>query len=501
VNPNNPFITVNWRGNHDVQPIVDPYGTANYSTSIALYSSKPDMPDERALMDAMSKAMRSVNADDPGRSQFRVAANTVLGHTPVCAQHAAWFNTNFDFVSSTRQIRKVNVRLPGTQAAVLLTPTEMEKRGGDERAALDPNGMSVLHQAYSERPVEAERMCFREFGQNYDLLKSEDTAVNERMQCGVDVYRRRGANKEYVLRLSPHAAFNLNDEQFAFTTVVMDIPWRGQVRDLMVGDSWVKTLRHRWAALPQHVRVRFEQGGIEAAADDAQYARGEFEDDDARYKSRGDGAVSDDPDEEFDDDGGVDDYDLQAERALDDSTMREKRMTTATTDATAFTDGVRVISAAKLEERRMFLPRALAETRATHEQQREAAYASDTTFRAEQREDLRAFVDRFESRQRQAYDHLTQGLMDPAAERMQVVCSGEAGTGKSDVIKAATKFADLELGYGSALVMAYTGSASSTSGAAPYIAVCASAPTTRPAVTTTTNTRIQRQSPSSAPTR
>ena len=74
-------------------------------------------------------------------------------------------------------------------------------------------------------------------------------------------------------------------------------------------------------------------------------------------------------------------------------------------------------------------------------------------------ERLDADADDLEGRQRDAYDHVTAALNNPNASQLRVAVIGEAGTGKSKLIHAITRFARRAHGPNAACVMAYMGCA------------------------------------------
>ena len=249
INPHNPHFAITWRGNHDVQLIVDPHGAANYATSCAMYSSKPDMPDDHALNDALTKAFTNLDPDAPGNRLLNTAGFAVLGVTPVSAQHAAYYNMHFDFVSNTRTVRLVNARVPSDRTVMLLSREELNDRRDDDAAVTDASVMPSPQIAYAARDVSKETMTFREFAEHYDEIHGRDDAVNarnDRLQCGDHLFRRlfRRRTRAHVLRVTPHRAFNLTDEQFAYACVLLDTPWRKE-DELLEGGSAVSAMRAR----------------------------------------------------------------------------------------------------------------------------------------------------------------------------------------------------------------------------------------------------------------
>jgi hypothetical protein len=155
----NPHFAFTWRGNHDVQLIVDPHGAANYATSCAMYSSKPDMPGDHAVIDARENAFGNLNPDAPSSRLLNTAGFAVLGVIPMSAKHAAYYNMHSGFVSNTRSIRLGNARVPSDRTVILLSREELNDRQDNDVAVTSV--MPSLQLAHAAREAADGSMTFR----------------------------------------------------------------------------------------------------------------------------------------------------------------------------------------------------------------------------------------------------------------------------------------------------------------------------------------------------
>ena len=111
--PYNRHLLQAWRGNVDVQVISDPKGAAAYAAAIACYSTKPDTPDNQEVDRALCGALTAANERrSAAKTLLSKATNAVLGKTPISAQRAAWYFLGFDFVASSRTVKRVRVPKP-----------------------------------------------------------------------------------------------------------------------------------------------------------------------------------------------------------------------------------------------------------------------------------------------------------------------------------------------------------------------------------------------------
>ena len=270
-------------------------------------------------------------------------------------------------------------------------------------------------------------MTFREFAENYDEMHGPDVAVNARharLWCGERLFRKR--SRAHVLRVTPHRAFNLQDEQLAYACVLLDTPWRVE-DELMAGGSAVAALRTRWDMLSANLRTQYEHQQT-AAVEDGSDSSDDDEDEENTTGNRARENDADDNDDAFEFD---DEHERLAQMASDmhdAQEMREESMRNAQSTATARTPGVRFVDEETRAARRAFLDQVDAENNA-HRDAHRHAYMYDDTFRALRRAELNDAVQRFRGKQREVYDYITAHLADLSQPPIRTVVSGEAGTG------------------------------------------------------------------------
>jgi DNA replication protein DnaC len=478
--PFNRHLLQAWRGNVDVQVITDPKGAAAYATAIACYSTKPDTPDNKDVENAMTRALQAAHeSGGAAKTLLSKATNAVLGQTPICAQRAAWYALGFDFVSASREVRCVNVpRPPATRPQAVDEYVEAVKKktpSGDlavmhprqtlERnrdtdpafARVDQFALGALVEDYTKRPADKDDLTLREFVQQYDREYGGDrggaNARNERIKCGNAYYRKVRDSNFRVVRVTPYVAANVKNDAFAWHVLVMDTAWRSLIHLIQEGETITAALERQMPHVAEHARNVVASDAPDDAFAHIEEAEVYIPDPEHMYDNGyGDGA------EQVQDPADV--AALEAMRIIDESfdDQADRAMGTGlgrfTADATFGEDGparfFRKVGSENKIDRSDFLKNLSDEV----EERRMKQGAERDVAGIELRDDT---ADNLEGRQREAYDHVTSAIADPNAAQLRVAVIGEAGTGKSKLIHAITRFTRDRFGPNAARVMAYMG--------------------------------------------
>jgi hypothetical protein len=490
--PYNIHLIQAWRANVDVQVITDPKGAASYAAQVANYSTKPDTPDSREAERAMCNALKTAHQNDAsGNTIVQKAANAMLGQTPISAQRAAWYLLGFDFVNASRVVKCVYIPKPTTNRRVALdeynaairqsTPAEAGNAGdaaGDDavvgvllpRATLERNeqsdpafvcpdisALSSTLQDYILRPDTADAMTLRDFIQDFDLQGetrgNHRTEQNERLKCGDIYYRRVKKTKTRVLRVSPRVAASKTNAAFAWSVLVLDTPWRSLDALVHENERIVDALQRQIESVAPHARHVLADvtpddpyENIQEVAEDLQQTLVPPGVHEPLIDDRADShdALADQLTNMYDD------------RYDDEATSHDgTNLAQFTAHASFGSNGparfLRRVEACVQNERSSFLRELKQEVR----QRRENEAADRVNLQTDN------IGDDLQGTQRQAYDFITAALARGTdADQLRVAIIGEAGTGKSKLIHAITRFARLTIHPDAACVMAMMGCAS-----------------------------------------
>ena len=483
--PFNRHLLQAWRGNVDVQVITDPKGAAAYAATIANYSTKPDTPDTNDVQRALIRTLRAGHETNAGAKKLlSKAANAVLGQTPISAQRAAWYLLRYDFVSSSRTVKCVHIPKPPASRAqaqqeyadakvtawnnnygdlAILRPRPTLERNDDDAPAFDRVDACALGGViddYTHRPVAAENLTLRDFLQQYDreYRNPNATARNERLVCGDKSYRRVKESCHRALRVHPYVPVNATNGAYAWHVLVLDTAWR-RLGDLVgENETIVDALTRQMPRVAEHARTVLEAEAPENAFDHIEDAE-DYEPEHAHEPDiRAEDADADDLDP-------GDALAYEAMRALDelDAAFDEQADRANGTGLGRFTTD----ASFEGNDAARFLRRVPQHVRGDRKKWLDDLSQAVETKRQDQRaereldgtERIDNLADDLEGRQRDAYEHITTALADPDAPQLRVAVIGEAGTGKSKLIHAITRFVRHRFGADAAKVMAYMGCA------------------------------------------
>ena len=476
-----------WRGNVDVQVITDPRGAASYAASIACYSTKPDTPDNKEVETALYDALKAASeADAGGKTLLQKASNAMLGKTPISGQRAAWYMLGFGFVDASRVVKCVHIPHPPATRPQALTAYVAAKRKSNRQAAagnlaflrphqvlernrdtdpafvrFDESALGAIITDYTKRPAAAEAVTLRDFMQKFDREGSERhaNAINERMRCGDVWYRRLNDAKFRVLRVDPQVPMNKTNDACAWHVLVLETPWR-TLEDLVApeDEDIVAALDRQMDRVAAHARDVLTADASNYAYDHIPEVEEHEVDPEYGFGFEGGGR-----DEDEDED--LDPWDAFAAEAIRmaqlEDEMEEERANGAslarfTADAAFESVGharfLRKVPREVRSDRRDFLNeliKAVEDARVDQSAERDVAGNLRTDN----------IADDLQGRQRDAFDHITAALADPDAKQTCAAVIGEAGTGKSKLIHAVTRFARNRHGPNAALVMAFAGCA------------------------------------------
>ena len=478
-----------WRGNVDVQVITDTRGAASYAASIARYSTKPDTPDNKEVENALYESLKAAaEAGADGKKLLRKASNAMLGKTPISGQRAAWYMLGLNFVDTSRVVKPVHIPLPpATRPQALKAYVEAKRRSSRQAAAgnlaflrsrrvldqnrdtdpafvhMDESALGAIITDYTKRPDAEEALTLRDFMQQFDREGSDKhaNAINERMQCG-DVWYRRLRNAKFrVLRVDPQVPMNRTNDACAWHVLVLETPWRC-LEDLVAPeDEDIVAALDRQMSLGRvapHAHTVLTADASNGGYDHIPEVEEHEGDPEYGFGFEGGGR-----DEDIDEDAEPwDAFAAEAARLaqLHDAMEEERANGTSlarfTTDAAFGSVGhaqfLRKVPREVRIERREFLDdlkKAVEDARVDQNAARDVA--------GNQRTDN--IADDLQGQQRAAFDHITGALADPDAKQTCAAVIGEAGTGKSKLIHAVTRFARKEHGPYAALVMAFAGCA------------------------------------------
>ena len=289
--------------------------------------------------------------------------------------------------------------------------------------------------------------------------------INERLVCGDITYRK--LNYQKVLHVTPHVPASAENAAFAWHVLVLDTAWRSIENLVHEGETIVDALRRKMTAGEVAQRAHdvlttdaeasaFDHIPYAAAAEPAnRHEYGDEDEDEADAQAAHAERLFEE--EEDPESLAVDDDATYAERLLEEEDEAAGKSLGRFTAGAAFgTQGaaarLRQVTHQRRKEREDFvteLSRVVEETRLERLVEREVAGA----------ERLDDAADDLEGRQRDAYEHITAALNDDNAPQLRVAVIGEAGTGKSKLIHAITRFARRKHGPNAACVMAYMGCA------------------------------------------
>jgi len=169
INAHNTGLLSIWKANTDLQFVLDPYAVCAYIASYIMKS-------QRGISMLLQQAVQETRSGNFSvKEKMRAIANKFLNHCEVSAQEAAYLLLQMPLTQSSRDVLFVNTSPPEQRVHILKPMSALEKMSNDD-TNITCDG---LHERYSERPKELEKICFAEFCSMYERKKSKRKGTKE----------------------------------------------------------------------------------------------------------------------------------------------------------------------------------------------------------------------------------------------------------------------------------------------------------------------------------
>ena len=241
INTYNPDVIQAWKGNMDIQYILDPYACVMYIASYMLKS-------EGEMSELLKQVCKECRGEDI-RVQLRRIQSVFLNHRELSAQEAAYRILSLPLKQLSRKVVFINTSPKEDRVCMLKPVSELEKIEDDSENIY----LTSLIDRYAARPESLNDMCLAVFAANYTTRTSsndDDDEANDvlptpeqereqehdtqhtriNLQYGLGVMYKR--TKEAVIRFH---RFNQEKEadKLYRSKLMLYLPWRNETIDLL----------------------------------------------------------------------------------------------------------------------------------------------------------------------------------------------------------------------------------------------------------------------------
>ena len=266
INPYMKHLLNAWKGNHDIQFVLDPYACAVYITD---YISESQRGMSTLLHNACKEARQG---NDSLRKQVRFMGNKFLNATEMSAQEAVYLTLQLPLTRKTREVVFLNTSPPEERTCILKTEELLKN--------LPPNSTDIYASnqinRYSKRPRQLDKWCLADYvsklnvyfppsecilgnpyednydddltngisgnGAKYDESDDEDhdhdendgvandnALINIELKNGIKIKSRKVPRVIRFVRYSPEA----DPENYYREQLLLFWPWRNECKDLL----------------------------------------------------------------------------------------------------------------------------------------------------------------------------------------------------------------------------------------------------------------------------
>jgi hypothetical protein len=245
---NHPFVVAYvpqllraWRGNTDLQFIVEPHGSVEYSTRVACYSTNSTKPEAAGLQRRVARAIRRLQPGSNLRTKIARITNAYLGSQQVTAQQALSFllgGHKFPVVKSSRTVEDYSFQMPGEQP-LTLNLNLFDCTSDSDKIPTHPKKKQLIQDTYlarggekpcplclpdSDEPYSWDKLCLLQF-LSWFYIPLDDTtksgANRWTMANGQTIAMHR---KEVAISTMPYISTDKNDERAAFAMMKLWLP-------------------------------------------------------------------------------------------------------------------------------------------------------------------------------------------------------------------------------------------------------------------------------------
>ena len=229
INNYNKDILKYWKGNIDVQYILDAYACIMY---ICSYITKS----ERKMSDVLRAVSKEAHHKTV-KEKLNIVKRTFLKNREMSAQEAAYHLVPLPLKKFSRQVIFVSANHPTKRVSLLKTKEQLEDLEDDDTDIY----MSNTIQRYSARPSCVEQMCLAEFAISYKTAPTSsknatDFSTSDKLPKTIVLNKDMGTmvhrEKVAVLRTFIPSA-NREPEDHYYGKLLLFFPWQDESVDLV----------------------------------------------------------------------------------------------------------------------------------------------------------------------------------------------------------------------------------------------------------------------------
>ena len=467
VNNYNPWLTLNYRANTDIQLIVIAISVAMYC---CLYSSKAEAPDQNILNKNMMKvliASEKMESEKQTRRTMFLAANALYTSREISAQECVWTLLGNPFHWSSRQTIRVNLLPPHKKFRSLKNKSELAKLGPDSsdifmKADSDLIEKSLqIFMSLKNTPKQLADLSYYDFIVHFKETKAKSAKKiamsSNHLTNGDSFFIRR--EKTALFLSMPQMKSDVNDLYTAWGLLIAHHKhFTVETFKSWEFDDSVEILQREIAAKNMSSSLNKVMQKLQLHDKMLDQTKGkktnDFNDSESSHSSNNDDkSVSSNNDYDFENDAAPDDEDCNDVPPAQSLSTMDGYKNTSKVDYQEFKQAIDFIKFANLQQQ-------------ADSQAKLKKFDKTTTTDSPHFDELNcpttnetSFYMKYENLgidQKEAFDVIAAHLLEQSCVKsetnpdgqLRMIVSGAAGTGKSKLIRAVVFYTRMQFGYG-----------------------------------------------------